>query len=132
MARIGSWGTGLVFEVSSEKILGFNSFDRTIKARWASHNINQKKPRMEYVGVEQPSVKLKIGVSAYHGKNPRQIIGQLENACKRGELHTLYVGGKRIGGNKMYIESMTTDWTEVDNRGNLLRAASTITFKEYN
>lgn len=132
MAEIGSWGSNLVFSVNAEKQLPFRNMKRNISARWQLHNINQKKPCTEYVGIEQPSVTLDVTFSAQRGQNPRRYESLLEKACMAGELNYLYVGGKRIGGNKYYIESINTSWDEVWSMGELIRASASITFKEYN
>lgn len=132
MAEIGSWGSDLVFTVNSEKQLPFDHMKRNISARWQTHNINQKKPAAEYVGIEQPSVSLDITFSAYRGQSPRKYESILEKACMAGDLNYLYIGGKRIGGNKYYIESIDTSWDEVWSKGELIRAGVSLTFKEYN
>lgn len=131
MAIIGHWGSALSFAVNSNKQLPFNDFKRSIKARWATHDINMKKPRTEYQGVDQPSVSFQVTFSAQHGQNPRKCIERLEQACRLGELNYLYIGGKRVGA-KYYIESINTDWDEIWNRGELVRASANITMKEYN
>ena len=132
MAQIGNWGSALKFAVNSNKQLPFTDFKRSIKARWATHNINQAKPRTEYQGIDQPSVTFNVTFSVQRGQKPRKCIDRLEQAVRLGELQYLYIGGKRIGGNKYYIESINSNWKEVWNKGELVRASADITMKEYN
>ena len=133
MAKIGSWGPDLVFVVNSHRQSTFSEGKRTVKARWKAHNLNQRKPRMEYMGIDQPTVSLQVVFSVDRGQStPRRFEGRLEGACMRGELHYLYIGGKRIGGNKYYIDSITTHWDTIYRDGKFLKVTSDITFKEYN
>lgn len=132
MAQIGNWGSDLKFAVNSNNQLPFRNFKRSVKARWAKHNINQAKPRTEYQGIDQPSVSFNVTFSVQHGQKPRKCIERLERASELGECNYLYIGGKRIGGNKYYIESVDSDWNEVWNKGELVRASADITMKEYN
>lgn len=131
MAMIGSWGTDLVFSVDSERQLPFNDLKRKYKSRWATHNIVQGKPRAEYQGMEQVENSMRITFSAHRGQSPRRCIELLEGACTNGDIYYLYLGGKRVGEEKCYIESIDSDWEEIWNRGELVRASVDVTFKEY-
>jgi hypothetical protein len=73
-----------------------------------------------------------VTFSVQRGQKPRKCIERLERASELGECNYLYIGGKRIGGNKYYIESVDSDWNEVWNKGELVRASADITMKEYN
>jgi phage protein U len=130
MATIGSWGPDLTFSVNSEKQLLFTDMQRSVKARWATHDIRNKKPRTEFLGADQTSVTMKITFSAHRGHRPRREIQNLINACRYGDIHYLYIGGKRIGTHEHYIESIDTDWTEIWNKGELVSATCDVTFKE--
>jgi len=131
MALIGSWGTDLVFSVDANSQLPFNDFKRKVKSRWATHNILQAKPRTEFQGLDQVENSMRITFSAHRGQSPRQYIDRLEEACRNGEIYYLYIGGKRVGDDKCYIESIDSDWEEIWNKGELVRASVDVTFKEY-
>ena len=131
MATIGSWGPDLTFSVNSEKQLPFDNMSRSVKARWATHPIRNKKPRTEFLGADQTSVKMEVTFSARRGHKPRAEIQKLINACRYGDIHYLYIGGKRIGTHEHYIESIDTDWDEVWNKGELVSATTSLVFKEY-
>lgn len=130
MSEIGRWGSALVFSVNSQKQLPFRDFSKKLKARWATHDIYADAPRTEYLGIDQGEVKLEVAFSAHHGQNPYKSLTLLEDALSEGTLEYLYIGGKRIGKGKHYIESIDSDWDEVWNRGELMRATVQITFKE--
>ena len=130
MSEIGRWGTRLVFSVNSNKQLPFRDMERKVKARWKAHNVYNDIPWAEYMGPDQTEVQMEITFSAHHGQKPLKCITMLEEACQRGELDYLYVGGRRIGKGKHYIESIETEWVEVWNEGELIRATSKVKFRE--
>lgn len=46
---IGTLGTKIVFEVSAEQVLTFESLSREVAGRWAAHEILGAKPKTEYL-----------------------------------------------------------------------------------
>ena len=130
MSEIGRWGTTLVFEVNSNRQLPFRNMSRKVKARWKTHNIYNDHPWAEYMGPDQTEVKMEVTFSAHHGQKPLRSITALEEACSRGQTEYLFIGGKKIGKYKHYIETIDTDWDEVWNGGELIRATADITFRE--
>lgn len=131
MAKVGNWGKSIRFSVNSEKQITFRGFKRTVAGRWAKHSILNQKPKMEFQGPESSGVTMEVVVSAMHGVKPRNTIQTLERACERGTVDYLYVGGKKVGAHKMYLESISETWDEVWNQGELVRATLSLTFSEY-
>ena len=43
----------------------------------------------------------------------------------------LVIGGKIVGKNKVYLESMSEEWNCVWNKGELVKATVELVFKEY-
>ena len=74
---------------------------------------------------------MEVVVSAHLGVSPKDIIEKLEKACEKGKIDYLYVGGKKVGKGKMYLESVSETWDEVWNKGELARATLSLTFSEY-
>ena len=132
MAKIGNRGRHKKFSVNSEKILSFKGFKRTVKGRWADHPIINEKPKKEFQGPDASSVTMEVVVSAHLGASPEDVIEKLERACEKGKIDYLYVGGKKVGKGKMYLESISEAWDEVWNKGELARATLSLTFTEYN
>lgn len=128
---IGNWGTVIVFEVSSRKILNFQNLKRSVSGRWKKHSIIGKKPRSEFAGPESSSVSMDVVLSAEHGVRPRTLISSLEKAAEKGQIEYLYIGGKKIGSKKMYLEGIGETWDEVWNNGELVKATVSLTFSEY-
>ncbi len=131
MAKIGNWGRHIKFSVNAEKQLSFRDFKRTVKGRWAEHPILNEKPKKEFQGPEASNVTMEVLVSASMGVSPKDTIAALEKACEKGKIDYLYVGGKKVGSNKMYLESISETWDEIWNKGELVKATLSLTFSEY-
>lgn len=131
MGKIANWGTTITFEVSSSKTLTFSKFKRTVSARWKEHNIIGQKPKGEFTGPDSSGVTLEAVLAAEHGVRPRSTLEKLEKACESGTVDYLYVGGKKVGANKMCLESISESWDEIWNKGELVKATVSLTFSEY-
>lgn len=131
MGAIGSFGKVIRFEVNANKVLTFKDMKRTVSARWKKHDIVQKKPKSEFMGPDTDEITIKITLSAEHGVKPRKTLEAIEKAIKKGQVEYFIVGGKKVGTNKYYIETMSEDWEEIWNKGELVRASGSITFTEY-
>lgn len=130
--NVGNWGKTITFVVNSKKVLTFKKMTRTVSARWTAHDIVGKKPKYEFTGPEASKVEISdVLLSAYHGIKPRTMIEKLEKAIEEGKVDYLYIGGKKIGKNKMKLESMSETWDEIWNKGELVRATVDLTFSEY-
>ena len=131
MAKFANWGSTLKFKVSSKSMLTFSNFNRKVASRWAQHKIVQKATRSEYLGIEQGTITMDVTFSAEHGQRPYKCLYRLNKACKHGWVDYLYIGGKRIGYCKWYVESVSQTWDEIWSKGELIKATCKITFKEY-
>ena len=131
MAKVGNWGRHIKFSVNSEKQLSFHDFKRSVKGRWADHPIINEKPKKEFQGPDSASVTVEVTVSAHMGASPKDVIKKLEEACEKGKIDYLYVGGKKVGKGKMYLESIGETWDEIWNKGELAKATLSLTFSEY-
>ena len=131
MAEIGNWGKDIKFSVNSMKQLTFTGFQRSVSGRWTKHSILNRKPKVEFQGPDTSSVPMELVLAASHGVRPRNTIRALERACENGTAAYLFVGGKKVGSNKMYLESINETWDEIWNKGELARATLSLTFSEY-
>lgn len=131
MAEIGNWGKDIRFSVNADKQLTFRGFQRSVSGRWAKHAVLNRKPKTEFQGPDASSVAMEVVVAASHGVRPRSIIQALERACENGTADYLFVGGKKEGSHKMYLESISETWDEIWNKGELARATLSLTFSEY-
>lgn len=131
MAKIGQWGSDTKFSVNSDKQLSFRNMKRTSSARWTSHNIIGKRPKTEFLGPGMDEVTLEVVLSAEMGVRPRSEMKKFRAACKNGEVHYLYIGGKKVCKNKMSITAVSESWDEIWSQGELVRAVVSVTFSEY-
>lgn len=75
---IGTLGTKIVFEVSAEQVLTFESLSREVAGRWAAHEILGAKPKTEYLGPAAQTASLTIRLSAALGVKPRTMLETVE------------------------------------------------------
>lgn len=131
MARIGNLGKLIIFETSDQKILNFNSFQRSVSANWGKHERIGKKPLSEFLNPELQEVTFKIVLDAQHGVRPRKTIENIEKAIETGQVEFLVVGAAKIGRNRWKIMKMSEAWDVVMNHGELIKATVSLTLEEY-
>lgn len=131
MGKIGNFGKTITFEVSSNKIVSPKDIKRNVSARWQAHSLLGKKPKSEFLGPDADETTLTVVLSAEHGVKPRATLEKLESAVASGTVDYLVIGGKIVGKNKVYLESMSEEWNCVWNKGELVKATVELVFKEY-
>ncbi len=57
---IGNFGRLIVFETSDQRILNFDSWQRTVSGNWASHDRIGKKPKSEFLNPNLQTVQFNI------------------------------------------------------------------------
>ena len=67
-------------------------------------------------------VTLEVVLSAEMGVRPRSEMKKFRSACKKGEVHYLYINGKKVCKNKMAITAVSESWDEIWSQGELARA----------
>ncbi|MBU5672651.1 phage tail protein [Paenibacillus brevis] len=130
MNQIGSLGS-IVFTVTPDTIRTFTEFTRTSASRWANHEVLGKKPVSQFIGPGLDTVSFTMHLDVRYGINPRKELDALVELERSGKAMPLIIGGKGIGVSKFKITSLEQSWTEIDNRGNLLKASASITLEEY-
>lgn len=128
---LGCWGTDLIFEVNSKKILTAKDIKVSQDSRWTKHNILQNVPRGEFSGPDTMGVTLTITLSAEHGVKPRSTVEKIRKANRSGQVEYLVIGGKIMGSNKMAITATSETWDAIYNKGELVKAKIDVTFMEY-
>ena len=131
MGKIGNFGKTITFEVSSNKIVSPKDITRSVSARWQAHSLLGKKPKSEFLGPDADETTLNVVLSAEHGVKPRATLEKLESAVASGTVDYLVIGGKIVGKNKVYLESMSEEWNCVWNKGELVKATVELVVKEY-
>ena len=131
MGKIGSFGDVIKFEVNADKILTPKDIKKTVAGRWTSHNIPNKRPKLEFQGPDSTEVTLTVILDAQHGVKPRSTLNKLEKAVRKGTIAFLSIGGKLASDNKMVLQSVSEEWDCVYSKGELVRAKVNLTFTEY-
>ena len=90
---VGNLGKLITFEVSSRKVLTFDQMQRSVKGRWATHDVIGGKVKSEFLGADVASITLPIYLSAMHGVRPRRTIELINDAIESGQYFTFVVEG---------------------------------------
>ena len=131
MAEIGNLGELITFQVSSKKVLTFHDMQRSVRGRWASHEIIGKKARSEFLGPDLQQVTLPIFLSAMHRVKPRKTLERIRKAIEKGTPFTFVIGGKKVGKHQWVIDNASETWNEIIEDGRLVAANVTLTLREY-
>nr|DAH45784.1 MAG TPA: hypothetical protein [Caudoviricetes sp.]DAT85424.1 MAG TPA: hypothetical protein [Bacteriophage sp.] len=128
---VGNLGKLITFEVSSSKVLTFDQMQRSVKGRWATHDVIGGKVKSEFLGADVASITLPIYLSAMHGVRPRRTIELINDAIESGQYFTFVVGGRAVGRYQWRITSSSETWDKVILNGILVEAKLTLTLEEY-
>ena len=61
---IGTLGRKIIFEVSDNRVLTFESMSREVSGRWTEHEVLGVKPKAEFLGPGLQTISLTIHLSA--------------------------------------------------------------------
>ena len=70
---IGTLGRKIIFEVSDNRVLTFESMSREVSGRWTEHEVLGVKPKAEFLGPGLQTISLTIHLSAALGVKPRRV-----------------------------------------------------------
>lgn len=130
MAAMAQWN-GIVFKVNSRQVFTFKNMKRSYSTKWATHDIIGRRPRMEYQGAEMDEMTIEVMLDAEHGVRPRKTMLKFQIASHHGDVANFYIGGRKVSKYKMYLASGSENWKQIWNKGELVRATATLTFREY-
>lgn len=132
-SKIGSFGTQLIFEISSSKVQIARDWKREQGSRWADHEILNAPPRSEFQGPEKLTTTMTVVFNAELGVRPKAMIATVEHMVRTGDVEYLVLGGQIYGWNahKFLIKKASTSYDRVYNRGELVKATMDLTFEEY-
>ena len=98
---IGTLGRKIIFEVSDNRVLTFESMSREVSGRWTEHEVLGVKPKAEFLGPGLQTISLTIHLSAALGVKPRRILDMVERMVERGSAEYLVIGGRLVGGSAL-------------------------------
>jgi len=129
---IGSWGSVIQFEVSSEKVLTPGSVEVAGSARYAQQDTVGLAPVYEFLGPGLATCTLPVRLSAGQGVRPRAVIDALRAAMASGRAELLVLGGQPVfaAGRLAVIDALSEQWQTFTGKGGLQVAEGQITFHE--
>ncbi|MEG0258908.1 MAG: phage tail protein [Lysinibacillus sp.] len=130
MAEIGSFGP-IVFEITTDKILSYDSFTRTTEPRYVEHKVQRLKPRLEFEGEGIDPIKIKVLLKAELGVNPEAEMKKMREYAQRGKRDLFIRGGNPVSPNSFVIKRAEETHKRVDNYGNVLEIEVQLDLLEY-
>ena len=127
--HIGSLGT-IIFQVSAEQILTFDSYGTEMSTRLTEHNVIGAKPKVEVLGVGLIEKKLDILLDTSLGVIPADEIEKINKMVVSGKRQSLILGGNPKG--YWIIEKVSIEDRRVTNSGISTTAQVALTLKEAN
>lgn len=127
---IGAFGN-TVFEVSAQRVLTFNNYKRTTKAKYATHEVIGRPPVLEFVGRELEEITLTITLLSCLGVTPEEVAFNLREMCQRSEPNFLIIGNTVYGENEFVITDVSESVERWTGSGNVLTNKLDVTFREY-
>lgn len=130
MSVIGSYG-GVVFEITTKKILTYDEFTRELTPRWEAHDLLNNKPLPEFKGPGSDELSFRIKLRADLGVNPEKEINKLRTFANQGKTSLFIRGNKPVSTNPFIIKSIKETHSKIDNKGNVLSIEAEISIAEY-
>lgn len=97
MAQTGSYGP-IIFEVGPGRLLTPPEVGESISGRWNVHEVAGAEPVPEYNGPGQRSGSLSVILANHNGVDVQAEIDKLERISEGGEIYSLIIGSKALGG----------------------------------
>lgn len=120
---------GVVFEVSDSLIKTFRDLQRSSKAKYETHNIIGRKPKLEFTGFELDDIQFNMQLNSSLGIDPVKQIDALRTYKDNREVLTFILAKKVLG--QFIIEEVNDNYDSIDNKGNIVKANVSIKLKEY-
>ncbi len=127
---IGTLGN-IVFEVTADSVLTWQSAQTTSPARWVQHQPIAQAPVTEFLGVGLRTQTFSVYLSADLGIDPAEFIGEIEEARLSGAVLALVVGDVVHGANGWVVKSFTEAWDQTESNGVRSVVTVNLTLDEY-
>lgn len=131
-----AWGSigcyaGLIFTVSSWRVLTPANINGSTSSNWATHSVIGGKDKSEYTGPGLKSYQFEIQLVSKLGVNPRKIFDALMNHCEAGTIDYFILNNKPMSQNPFKLTKVTTGWGAVHRFLGLKDGKVTLTLEEY-
>lgn len=127
---IGSYA-GLVFTVSSWRVLTPANISGSTSSNWATHSTIGGKDKSEYVGPGLKEYEFEITLVSRLGVNPYKIFQNLMKLCEAGAIDYFIINNKPVSQNPFMLTKVTEGWGAVHRFWGLKDGKVTLTLKEY-
>ena len=110
-----AWGSigcyaGLIFTVSSWRVLTPDNITGSTSSNWATHSVIGGKDKSEYTGPGLKSYQFEIQLVSKLGVNPRKIFDALMKHCEAGTIDYFILNNKPMSQNPFKLTKVTTGW----------------------
>lgn len=119
------------FIVSSESVKTFDGLKFSNSASYTEHKVLGRKGLLEYTGLNASSASLKVSLNERLGVEVLKEISALYEYMNEGTALVFMLGDEVMGEDLWVIESLDEEYSEIDNKGRVIRADLTIKLKEY-
>ena len=127
---IGSFND-IIFTVSSGNVRNFKDFKQDISVKYATHEVINSKPRLEYLGQNLETGGFSIELNASLGVDILSTIAKWNSYCKSAKVSRFILGGQVIG-TQWVILSVSSAYGIITNNGKIRTAKLDISLQEYN
>ena len=100
---IGSFA-GLVFTVSSWRVLTPDNISGSTSSNWATHSVIGGKDKSEYVSPGLREYQFNITLSSRLGVNPRKVFDALMDLCEAGAVDYFIINNRPVSQNPFMLE----------------------------
>ncbi|MHB0998222.1 MAG: phage tail protein [Armatimonadota bacterium] len=123
MAVLGSIGD-IIFQTSADLIRTFGEYSDNVSSRIGAHEVGGSEPVLEFIGPGTRAVDIPVKLNAALGVDVEADIAKAQEYCRSGQLLTLIIGGKPVGGAgaQWMLETVDATRQAFDNKGSAVLA----------
>ena len=119
------------FEVSTESVKTFDGLKFSNSAGYTEHKVLARKGLLEFTGLNASTASLKMTLNERLGVDVLEEIAAFYEYMNDGEALVFLLGDEVMGEDMWVIESLDEEYTEINNKGRVIRADLNIKLKEY-
>ena len=127
---LGSLGD-IEFEVSDEKVRTFSGLQISKGAKFAAHEVHNRKALLEFTGLDAASMSLKIDINSALGVDVNEELDALHELLDQHEAVPFILNGEPQGGGLWALESLDEEFSRINNKGELVRVELSLKLREY-
>ena len=127
---LGSLGD-IEFEVSDEKVRTFSAMQISKSAKFAAHEVHNKKALLEFTGLNAANLSLKIDINSALGVDVNEELDALHELLDQHEAVPFILNGEPQGDGLWALESLDEEFSLINNKGELVRVELSLKLREY-